>query len=233
MHSSLQVLPVVAAIASALTIPAPAQYCSANQSLATTKYPNKCQIAQVFNHLDEGNFTAFFAKVAPDVEWTLMGTHPLAGDYHNRTIFLTDTLERLGNTFVAGTSTLSLVQIVGGGDEEWSAQELHGTGVCKNGEDSHPYSFSSNGLSFTRIERNFESKRKALIARITGLKYDNTFSWVTRWSTEGIIVQVRAWLDSALVSKAITENESPEYTYTDQRTALEPGPVGINCATHN
>lgn len=67
-----------------------------------------------------------------------MGTHPLAGEYHNRTIFVTDALGRLGNTFVAGTSTLNLVHIVGGGDEEWSVQELHGTGVGKNGEGSCP-----------------------------------------------------------------------------------------------
>lgn len=73
----------------------------------------------------------------------------------------------------------------------------------------------------------------ALISGMSGLKYDNTFSWVTWWNTEDVIVQVRAWFDSALVVRAITENESPEYNYTDQRTALEPGPGGVNCATHN
>ncbi len=62
-----------------------------------------------------------------------MGTHPLAGEYHNRTIFLTDAIMRLDNTLLNGTGTLDLVHIVGGGDEEWSAQELHGLGVCKNG----------------------------------------------------------------------------------------------------
>ena len=145
MHYSLKKkLPVAATIASALTNPATAQYCSANQSLATTtKYPNKCQIAQLFSYPGEVNFTAFFAQaVAPDVHWTLMGTHPLAGEYHNQTIFLKDTLERLGNTLVTGTSTLKLVHIVGGGDEEWSVQELHGRGVCKNGKYySFPHSF--------------------------------------------------------------------------------------------
>lgn len=40
-------------------------------------------------------------------------------------------------------------------------------------------------------------------------------------------------MDSALVARAITENESPEFTYTDQRLALEPGPVGINCAAYS
>jgi hypothetical protein len=64
----------------------------------------------------------------------------------------------------------------------------------------------------------------------TGLKYDNRFAWVTRWNTDGIIVEVRAYLDSALVNMAITENESGEYTYTDQRKDLKPGPVGANCA---
>lgn len=64
----------------------------------------------------------------------------------------------------------------------------------------------------------------------TGLKYDNRFAWVTRWNTDGYIVEVRSYLDSALVQRAITENESGEYTYTDQRSTLKPGPVGINCA---
>ena len=134
MRSSFKILLVATAITPALTIPAPAQYCSANQSVTTTKYPNKCQIAQLYNNLSEGNYKAFFAQVAPDVNWTLMGTHPLAGAYHNRTIFLTDAIMRLDKTIVNGTGTLDLVHIVGGGDEEWSAQELHGLGVCKNGE---------------------------------------------------------------------------------------------------
>lgn len=88
-------------------------------------------------------------------------------------------------------------------------------------------------LSFMGLARAFVPKNKELTSFMIGLKYDNRFMWVTRWNTEGIIVEVRAWLDSALVYKAITENESPEYTYTDQRTALEPGPVGVGCTTQN
>ena len=63
-----------------------------------------------------------------------MGTHPLAGQYHNRTIFVVDAIERLANTLdQAHPSKLTLTRVIGGGDEEWSVQELHGTGVCKNG----------------------------------------------------------------------------------------------------
>lgn len=134
MHSILRVHCVAAAITPALTPSAPAQYYSANQSVATPKYPSKCQIAQLFDHLREDDFPAFFAQVAPDVHWTLMGTHPLAGEYHNRTIFVTNAIKRLANTLITSTSSLELVHIVGGGDEEWSAQELQALGVCKNGE---------------------------------------------------------------------------------------------------
>ena len=102
---------------------------------ARTAYPSKHRITQIFSSLSEGNFTAFFAHVAPDVHWTLMGTHPLAGQYFNRTIFATDALLRLDATFdPLHPSTLKLINVVGGGDEEWSSQELHGLGICKNGK---------------------------------------------------------------------------------------------------
>jgi hypothetical protein len=60
-----------------------------------TKYPNQCQITKIFDTLSNGDFDGFFMHVAEDVNWTLMGTHPLAGQYHNRTIFIVDALERL------------------------------------------------------------------------------------------------------------------------------------------
>lgn len=163
MHSSFKILLVAAAAVPALTISAPAQYCSPNQSVATTKYPNKCQIAQIFDNLSKGNPKAFFAQVAPDVHWTLMGTHPLAGQYHNRTIFLADAVMRLDNTIINGTGTLELVHIVGGGDEEWSANELHGLGVCKNGEYSLScYSSSPIYLSLMDLANALESNHIAL-----------------------------------------------------------------------
>ena len=99
-----------------------------------TTYPDKFHITEVFNCLSTGNDTAFFAQVAPDVHWTLMGIYPLAGQYHNRTVFITDSLRRLNNTIdPAHLSNLILTHVVGGGDEEWSVQELHGLGLCKSG----------------------------------------------------------------------------------------------------
>ncbi len=41
-------------------------------------------------------------------------------------------------------------------------------------------------------------------------------------------MQVRAYLDSALVARAVTENEpSTNATFTTARNTLEPGPGGV------
>ncbi|KAI9744331.1 MAG: hypothetical protein M1818_002483 [Claussenomyces sp. TS43310] len=39
-----------------------------------------------------------------------------------------------------------------------------------------------------------------------GLRYDNTYSWSTRWK-DGKIVQVRAYLDGILLDRALADNE--------------------------
>jgi hypothetical protein len=42
------------------------------------------RIRQIFKALETGDGAAFFAHVADDVDWTVMGTHPLAGHYHSK-----------------------------------------------------------------------------------------------------------------------------------------------------
>lgn len=42
-----------------------------------------------------------------------------------------------------------------------------------------------------------------------GLKFDNTYAWCIRFDEDGIIVEVRAYLDSWMVKQAIEENEAP------------------------
>lgn len=51
------------------------------------------------------------------------------------------------------------------------------------------------------VEMTNESKTK------TGIEYNNTFAWATRWNAEGKIVQVRAYLDTALVRDAVEPTE--------------------------
>jgi ketosteroid isomerase-like protein len=99
-----------------------------------TTYPDKTYISNVFNFLHAGNTTQFLSFVSPTVAWTIMGTHPLAGTYNNRTLFAIDALARLENTAsTADPLKTNVVNIVGGGDEEWSVEELKIDGTLKNG----------------------------------------------------------------------------------------------------
>jgi ketosteroid isomerase-like protein len=49
-------------------------------------------VREIFKGLQCGDGAAFFAHVTDDVDWTVMGAHPFAGDYRSRV------------TLVAGTS---------------------------------------------------------------------------------------------------------------------------------
>jgi hypothetical protein len=60
------------------------------------------QIQDVFKNLETGDEAAFFASVADDVDWTVEGTHPLAGHYHSKADFLAHTFERLEKVLPQG-----------------------------------------------------------------------------------------------------------------------------------
>lgn len=64
-----------------------------------------------------------------------MERHPLAGLYANRTIFAEDALQRLASTLDSSKdNSLQVMNLVGGGEDEWSTIELHATAIAKNGE---------------------------------------------------------------------------------------------------
>ena len=49
---------------------------------------------------------------------------------------------------------------------------------------------------------------ESLSTALNGKPFDNRYCWVARFS-DGTIVEVRAYLDSALVQRVIDENERP------------------------
>jgi ketosteroid isomerase-like protein len=91
---------------------------------------NKQQIAALFAHLEQGDGTAFFAKVAEDVDWTVMGTHPLAGHYHSKQEFLAGTFAKLHKVLPDGTQ-LSTENILIDGD--WAIVELRSMATARDG----------------------------------------------------------------------------------------------------
>ena len=107
-------------------------------------YLSRAHINQVFSGLTQGNFSAFFSNVADDVDWNVQGTHPLAGRYPNKTLFVVNAVDRLAQSQnLDFPDTITLVNVIGGCDEEWSVEELREQAVLKNGRFS---SFDLIGL---------------------------------------------------------------------------------------
>ncbi|CAF9941823.1 hypothetical protein IMSHALPRED_002919 [Imshaugia aleurites] len=182
---------------------------AAAAATANCTYASRAHINQVFSGLTNGNFSAFFSNVVDDVDWNVQGTHPLAGRYANKSLFIVNAVDRLARSQNLNfPDTITLVNVVGGCDEEWSVEELREQAVLKNGETFQLWPLRDG----PRLNLS------------SGLTFDNTYAWATRWDTQQQIVQVRAYLDSALVAKSIFENElSTNSTYHTPRTVLEPG----------
>ncbi|KAI9658369.1 MAG: hypothetical protein M1821_002502 [Bathelium mastoideum] len=62
------------------------------------------------------------------------------------------------------------------------------------------------------------------VTMLNGMPFINQYSWSTRWNENGEIVEVRAYVDSALVTRVITENEAITGSdYTTERTVIFDG----------
>lgn len=62
---------------------------------------NKKTVTEIFDNL-KNDSSKFFAHVADNVNWTVMGTHPLAGVYKSKEDFLNHTFRRLNKVLKEG-----------------------------------------------------------------------------------------------------------------------------------
>ncbi len=125
------------------------------------------EVRAVFAGLQTGGGLAFFNHVADDVDWTVQGTHPLAGHYRGKAAFLAGTFAKLARV-LRDDAQLSVVNVMVSGD--WAIVDLRADATAKN-----------------------------------GMRFDNSFCWLARFH-DGKIVEVRAYLDSALVARLFAEN---------------------------
>jgi len=87
-------------------------------------------VRKILAHLETGSGDRFFAHVAEDVDWTVQGTHPLAGHYTSKQDFHTHTFARL-NKILPGGTQLHVEQVFTDGD--WAIVELRSLATAKNG----------------------------------------------------------------------------------------------------
>ena len=125
------------------------------------------RVRNIFKGLETGDGAAFFEQVADDVDWTVMGTHPLAGRYPSKQAFIAGTFAKLGQVLPQGAQ-LHVENVIVQDDE--AVVELHSLATAKN-----------------------------------GMRFDNRYCWVV-YFRDGVIVRVRAYLDSAMVARLFQEN---------------------------
>ncbi|BCH31098.1 hypothetical protein MesoLjLc_30280 [Mesorhizobium sp. L-8-10] len=124
-------------------------------------------VRRIFTGLEHGDGDAFFDHVADDVDWTVMGTHPLAGHYKSKAAFKAGTFSKLAKVLPDGA-------------------ELRVT-----------HAFVSGDVAVVELVSGATARN--------GMRFDNHYCWVVRFDG-GTVVEVRAYLDSALVAELFREN---------------------------
>jgi uncharacterized protein len=125
------------------------------------------RVREIFKGLESGDGSIFFKHVAEDVDWFVMGTHPLAGHYFSKKAFIDGTFAKLAKVLPQGAE-LHTEHVIVQGDQ--AVVELHSLATATN-----------------------------------GMRFDNRYCWVVYFQ-DGVIVRVRAYLDSAMVARLFEEN---------------------------
>jgi uncharacterized protein len=92
---------------------------------------SEADVRAIFRHMETGNRPAFLAAVHDDVDWTVMGTHPLAGHYTSKADFVAATYERLKRILV-GDSMMTITSVLMAG--ETAIVEMRGRATAKSGD---------------------------------------------------------------------------------------------------
>jgi ketosteroid isomerase-like protein len=124
-------------------------------------------VRRIFKGLEQGDGENFFKHVHDNVDWTVEGTHPLAGHYTSKADFVAGTFAKLGKVLPHGAQLVVENVIV---QDSQAVVELHSMATARN-----------------------------------GLRFDNKYCWVVRFDGD-TIVEVRAYLDSAMVARLFAEN---------------------------
>ena len=88
------------------------------------------RVREIFKGLEKGDGAAFFEHVADDVDWTVLGTHPLAGHYRSKKSFIAGTFAKLGQVLPQGAQLLVEHLLV---KDDEAVVELHSLATARNG----------------------------------------------------------------------------------------------------
>jgi Ketosteroid isomerase-related protein len=91
---------------------------------------SEAYVREVFSGLENGAGAAFFEHVDDDVDWTVEGTHPLAGRYRSKAAFIAGTFDKLNKVLPHGAQLHIQNLLV---KDDWAVVELQSLAIAKNG----------------------------------------------------------------------------------------------------
>jgi uncharacterized protein len=86
------------------------------------------RVREIFKGLESGDGSTFFKHVAEDVDWSVMGTHPLAGHYFSKQAFIEGTFAKLAKVLPEGAE-LHTEHVIVQGDQ--AVVELHSLATAR------------------------------------------------------------------------------------------------------
>src|SRR5271155_3537715 len=92
------------------------------------------RVREIFKGLEKGDGAAFFEQVADDVDWTVMGTHPLAGRYRSKKDFIAGTFAKLGQVLPQGAQLQVEYLLV---KDDQAVVEVYSLAMARNGMRFH------------------------------------------------------------------------------------------------
>ncbi len=105
-------------------------------------------------------------------------TDVLAGQYNNKALLEAAFLRIDDTGSKESPLVISIVNIIGGGEEEWSVEELQVLGVYRNGMSirlPHRHMFFRLSLKAMML----------ILCGFAGLMFDERYAWATRWKEGG------------------------------------------------
>jgi hypothetical protein len=94
-------------------------------------YPTIPEIRELFANLSNGKGSLFFDRVVDNVDWVVRGHSPMSGSYTSKQDFQAKTLGLLGSRVLKEPLAIYLDNVVGGGDQEQAAVEMHADSECR------------------------------------------------------------------------------------------------------
>ena len=88
------------------------------------------RVSKIFKGLEQGDGSSFFEHVADDVDWIVMGTHPLAGHYTSKHAFVAGTFDKLNRVLADGAQLVVDNLIV---TDNQAVVEMHSRATARNG----------------------------------------------------------------------------------------------------